>query len=103
MRSFPIDPRDASGLHDAPEYRVHFWSDDGSSDEWQLVECEVDTAISWAYEHAGGRRYSLFAVVPSSLDQGVDLVRLLGWDGDVPDARNSYPAWSSEVRGPRTS
>lgn len=103
MRAFQVDPRDAVGSHHAPAYRVHFWSDDGSSDEWQVTECEVDTAIAWAQGHADGRRYSLFAVVPAALSAGVDLVRLLGWDGDDPDPRSCYPAWSTEVRGPRTA
>ena len=62
---------------DEPEYRVYFWDvDASSSDEWELTGCDVQEALQWAQDSAGGRSFTLYAVVVGS--DGIGLIRLLG-------------------------
>ncbi|MGO1398531.1 hypothetical protein BSP109_03166 [Brevibacterium sp. Mu109] len=78
MKSEPIDPRHGESEVPNPRYWVIFWGEAGSSDEWELVDCEVDEALRWAEDRAEGRTYGLWAV----FDEGtrVATVRLKGTD-----------------------
>ena len=76
----PVDPRDQMWEVDKPEYRAYFWDvDAGSSDEWELTGCDVQEALQWARDSAGGRTFTLYAVVAVS-PEGLGLIRLLGVD-----------------------
>jgi hypothetical protein len=64
---------------DEPKYRAYFWDvDAGSSDEWELTGCDVQEALQWARDSAGGRTFTLYAVAVSP--EGLGLIRLLGVD-----------------------
>lgn len=74
----PVDPRDQTWEVHEPRYRVCFWDVDASSDEWELTGCDVEEALQWAQDSAGGRRFTLYAVAVDAKDVG--LLRLLGVD-----------------------
>lgn len=73
-----VDPRDQAWEVDDPDYRVYFWGVDGRADEWELAGCDVQEAVQWARENAGGRTFTLYAVAVSP--EGAGLIRLLGAD-----------------------
>ncbi len=78
MKSRQVDPRQAESEVPDPRYWVIFWDEAGASDEWELVDCEVDEALRWAEDRTGGRTYGLWAV----FNEGVRVatVRLKGAD-----------------------
>ena len=74
----PVDPRDQMWEVHEPKYRVYFWAADTSCDEWELTGCDVQEALQWAQDSAGGRTFTLYAVAVSP--EGLGLIRLLGVD-----------------------
>lgn len=76
-----IDPRDQTWEVDEPAYRVFFGGPEGASDEWELVDCDVDEVLRWAHDTADGRTFVLYCVVTEPGEVG--LVRLLGADSNV--------------------
>lgn len=74
----PVDPRDQMWEVHEPAYRVYFWDVDASSDEWELVGCDVQEALRWAQDSAEGRSFTLYAVADGP--EGLGLIRLLGLD-----------------------
>jgi hypothetical protein len=83
----PVDPCDTVWELDSPTYRVYFWrarSGGYECEEFELDARDVDEAIEWAESRAGGRTFTLYAVVDGA-ERG--LIRLLGVDPTrEPDA-----------------
>lgn len=85
-----IDPRDQTLHVDDPKYRVYFWAEDGSKQEWELSGADLDEVLEWIPLHSQGRSHSLWAV--TRLPDEVCLIRLQGIDLDTrPDA---WPSWA---------
>jgi hypothetical protein len=86
VRVHQVDPRDIRWEVDHPSYRVYFWhqpSPDPAdsmwhSDEWEIGGADVDQVLTWASDHAAGRRYVIYVRVDDR--DGLGLVRLLGTD-----------------------
>lgn len=74
----PVDPRDQMWEVRETKYRVYFWDADASSSEWELTGCDVEAALQWAQNSAGGRRFTLYAAAVDS--EGLGLIRLIGVD-----------------------
>lgn len=91
MRAELIDPRHGTDQSAAPSYRVFFWSDDdGSCEEWELFESDVDEVLAWIPEQSAGRSHSLWAATHHP--GGVHLVRLRGIDPPAP--AETWPRWA---------
>lgn len=78
MKISRVDPRIENAEALNPRYWVIFWDEEGASDEWELADGEVDEALRWAYDHAAGRTYGLWAVFNDGA--AVTTVRLKGID-----------------------
>jgi hypothetical protein len=76
----PVDPRDQMWEVHEPRYRVHFWDADARSDEWELTGVDVQEALHWAQDSAGGRSFTFYAVADAVGREGLGLIRLLGVD-----------------------
>lgn len=88
------DPRDQTLQVDGPTYRVHFWSEDGTSNqEWELSETDLDEVLAWIPKRALGRPHSLWVVTRG--DQDVCLIRLRGIDLDA--AESYWPSWAART------
>lgn len=77
---------------ESPTYRVNFWERESPEQAWGLdayvltnVE-DVDEVLRWVREHAGGRRFEVFAEIDQEpvgqfeSPRTTTLVRLLGSD-----------------------
>lgn len=85
MRAELIDPRNHTLQVDDPKYRVYFWAEDGTKQEWELSGADLDEVLEWIPVHSQGRSRSLRAVM--RLPGEVCLIRLQGIDLDTrPDA-----------------
>ncbi|PPF41028.1 hypothetical protein [Rathayibacter sp. AY1A3] len=94
MKAELHDPRDQTLQVDDPTYRVHFWSEDGSSNqEWELSETDLDEVLAWIPKRAHGRTHSLWVVTRS--DHDVCLIRLRGIDLDA--AESYWPSWAART------
>jgi hypothetical protein len=79
----PVDPRDTQWEIYQPRYRVYFWAQQApgrmwSSEEWELADADVESALAWARADEAGRQFVLYAVGQDSTGPG--LIRLLGDD-----------------------
>jgi hypothetical protein len=93
MRAEQVDPRDQTSEIDDPTYRVYFWEGDGSSEEWEISETDVDGVLAWIPTRSDGRSHSLWAVVRSPGD--VRLVRLQGIDAGT--GLEVWPNWARQT------
>ena len=80
----PVDPRDQAEEVDEPRYRVYFWQGI-DSDEYEITGADVHEVLDFADRQAAGRTYSLWVCLPAR-NNGVNLVRLAGWDPPAGDA-----------------
>lgn len=77
------DPRYTNVHEFQPVYRVDFWDDEGSSDEWRLTDvADVCEVFEWARRQADGRTASVCVEYTHAHDGGttVVLLRLSGPD-----------------------
>ncbi len=76
-----IDPRDQTWEVDHPRYRVYFWDSSSAGEEWELDGCDVEGALRWAQDSAGGRPFTFYVALQSADERReVGLIRLLGTD-----------------------
>lgn len=88
MNVIPVDPRDQVEEVDEPRYRVYFWHRrDSASYEFEISDADVPEVLDWANENAGDRTYSLWVCLPARTRDGVNLIRLAGWEPPAGDAR----------------
>ena len=61
MEARPTDPRCLVTEIETFVFRVDFWDKEHPvSDEWLISGAELDEALKWADDHAGGRSCSLY-------------------------------------------
>lgn len=94
VRVTSIDPRDQLWEDDAPAFRVHFWHDDSTSDEYELTEADIDEVLAWAHEHSRGRTITVWLVQRE--ESGVGLIRLAGVEPPAP--LDTWPFWARPLR-----
>ncbi len=94
MRARLIDPRDARSEDVAPTYRVLFWANATTCEEWELTATDLDDALSWISSNAAGRTHSLWAA--TGADEQACIVRLRGVDPPAP--AGAFPLWAAEMR-----
>jgi hypothetical protein len=74
-----IDPRDAAGEIDSPDYRVVFFGEHGAAEELRVSGASsVDKVLAWAEANRGCRQRAVWVEVPDR--DGVVLARLAGED-----------------------
>ncbi len=74
-----IDPRDAVGEIDSPDYWVVFFGEHGATEELRVSGASsVDEVLAWAEANRGGRQRAVWVEVPDR--DGVVLARLAGED-----------------------
>jgi hypothetical protein len=71
---------------------VYFWDETRAwqSTEWRLTDIDVPRVLTWAREHAEGRRITIWVEATDGGEPG--LLRLAGWE---PVSTNPAPAWVS--------
>ncbi len=79
-----VDPRDEAWDRWNVRYRVHFWSREGHSAEYEVTDADVPKIIAWATQQAEhlNQTYSVLAVEPIA-GGGVGVLRLCGWDPNI--------------------
>ncbi|WP_159612864.1 hypothetical protein [Glutamicibacter sp. JC586] len=78
-----VDPRYADEQDLSPTYRVDFWSADGASEEWRLVDVkDVHEVFEWVSSNSRGREASVC----------VEYSNLIGGQGNTALLRLSGPA-----------
>lgn len=86
LQANSVDPRDVTWEIIDPQFRVHFWHQEDSSnpqsswvsDEWELSGADVTDVLGWAEKHAVGRSFSVYVVL--SRGDGLGSIRIAGID-----------------------
>ena len=73
-----VDPRDERWEDRHPVFRVHFWKDNGESDEFEVRDADVNEVLRWAEEKRLGRTFALY--LRRDETNGPGLVLLAGVD-----------------------
>jgi hypothetical protein len=90
MKAEAVDERTGNWEVDFPAYRVYFFSADGATDTYRVVEArDVHQVFDWADAQARGRRYIVYVEVEHAREIG--LLQLAGGDPNRPDDPRGVP------------
>src|SRR6478672_12569939 len=96
MKAGAVDERTGNWEVEFPAYRVYFFSADGATDTYRVVEArDVHQVFRWADTQARGRRYVVYVEVEDA--RGIGLRQLTGDDPNRPDDPRRVPQGDPRV------
>ena len=92
MRIHGVDPRDSRWERHHSAYRVYFWDDAGSSDEYEIADADVPEVLAWAH-----RTYVLW-LRSEDRNDGPGPIRLAGWEqpSDEKPGEGQRPPYATD-------